>query len=581
MWLINTSTLMLESFYGDAIPAYAILSHTWGADEVSFQEFRTAKTSPEANITAKAGYRKIEATCGRAEKHGYGFVWVDTCCIDKSSSAELTEAINSMFHWYQQSQVCYVYLSDSQALDGLDFRAAPQEFSAVFGQCRWFGRGWCLQELLAPRNLLFIDWKWDDIGTKDELRGLISAITDIPTALLRKTPTASIWDCPVADRISWIGKRQTTRIEDMAYSLLGILGVNMPMLYGEGTAAFIRLQGEVIRKYNDLSIFAWAGPPFLEGQLQQFLPVLAASPSSFVGCSLTNGGSEGSSVLGEGLNTQFSLTNRGVYFPNAQLRFQRAPPGHHPQYLLDLNYQVRRSPWRYLPLQKIGPSLFARIHSSPERTAAFRKILRSAPFYEPVCILDKLPNQALRFWANWAVRLRWKPWDKLGYRFWHIRAAEPRASWDMADNQFLLALEPEPYLHIEFVPGNYSTNPNLEYFVVAVRIGNEMTANPAVVTARLLTGESLQGVNRTWLGFRGENSSAVHSIQGANDPHRISISGYAITMSLELVRRNGMSHHLIYLDWTRETTSDVAAAVPDDLPLLGARDISSQGGGDE
>ena len=241
MWLINTSTLLLESFYGDEIPAYAILSHTWGTDEVSFQEFQTAKTAPTGNITEKAGYRKIVATCDRAKEHNYPFVWIDTCCIDKSSSAELTEAINSMFHWYQQSRVCYVYLSDSQSLDGLDFRAAPQEFCAVFGQCRWFGRGWCLQELLAPPNLLFVDWKWDDIGTKDELRGFISTITEIPVALLRMPPTMSICDCPVADCISWIAKRRTTRIEDMAYSLLGILGVNMPMLYGEGTASFIRL----------------------------------------------------------------------------------------------------------------------------------------------------------------------------------------------------------------------------------------------------------------------------------------------------------------------------------------------------
>ena len=289
---------------------------------------------------------------------------------------------------------------------------------------------------------------------------------------------------------------------------------------------------------------------------------------------------------GDRLNAQFSLTNRGVYFPNAKLQFRRAPPGHRPQYRLDLNYQGRGSSWRYLPRKKIGPSLFARIDSSQERTKMFDKMLLSPPFYEPVYILDRLPDptlQQITSWAKWAVRLHWKPWDrdKLGRRFWHIRAAEPRARWDMADNQFLLALEPQPFLHIEFVPGNYSTNPKIEYFVVAIRIGDPTTIDPAVVSARLITGESLQGVNRTWLGFRGENSSAVHSIQEANDPHRISLLGYEITMSLEKAWQDNTIYHLIHLDWTRETAPDVAAAEPGDLPSPGAHDEPPKADGDE
>jgi hypothetical protein len=105
MWLINTSTLSLELYYGDGIPPYAILSHTWGDDEVSFQEFTQASETKNDRITTKAGYRKIVATCEQAMNDGYRYAWVDTCCIDKTSSAELTEAINSMFGWYRQSQV--------------------------------------------------------------------------------------------------------------------------------------------------------------------------------------------------------------------------------------------------------------------------------------------------------------------------------------------------------------------------------------------------------------------------------------------------------------------------------------------
>jgi hypothetical protein len=154
--------------------------------------------------------------------------------------------------------------------------------------------------------------KWQTVGTKSLLGRPISNITGIPETVLSTPPRKEIWDCPIADRISWIAKRQTTRIEDMSYSLLVILEVNMPMLYGEGPAAFTRLQAEVIRKHNDLSIFSWAGEAIPSG----FLPVLAATPSSFIGQSMTD---HSRVSLGNILNTQFSLTNQGVFFPNAKL----------------------------------------------------------------------------------------------------------------------------------------------------------------------------------------------------------------------------------------------------------------------
>ncbi|KAE9364452.1 HET-domain-containing protein, partial [Stipitochalara longipes BDJ] len=256
MWLINTSTLSLELFYGDEIPPYAILSHTWGDGEISFREFTQVSETKNDITMNKNGYRKITATCAQALKDGHGYAWADTCCIDKTSSAELTEAINSMFSWYRKSQVCYVYLSDFK-LEAVDVPSQQDQFDAEFVQCRWFTRGWCLQELLAPRQLRFFNQKWQEIGAKGPLSQLISEITGIPEAVLIVPPKKDIQDLPVAARISWMGRRQTTRIEDLAYSLLGILNVNMPMLYGEGPNAFLRLQEEIIKKYNDLSIFAW------------------------------------------------------------------------------------------------------------------------------------------------------------------------------------------------------------------------------------------------------------------------------------------------------------------------------------
>ncbi|KIW29225.1 uncharacterized protein PV07_05050 [Cladophialophora immunda] len=273
MWLINASTLSLEHFYGDDIPAYAILSHTWGEGEMSFREFTQIQN---VGTTSKAGYRKIAATCELALKDGCPYVWVDTVCIDKASSAELTEAINSMFGWYRRSQICYAYLSDF-TLDIADVSPRPALFEDDFRKCRWFTRGWCLQELLAPRHLQFLNQQWQEIGTKSMLSRLISDITGVPEAVLVMPPEKEIHEYPIAARISWIAKRRTTRIEDISYSLLGILGVNMPMLYGEGPMAFIRLQEEVIRKFNDLSIFAWTGEATASG----FMPILSASPSSF------------------------------------------------------------------------------------------------------------------------------------------------------------------------------------------------------------------------------------------------------------------------------------------------------------
>jgi hypothetical protein len=342
-----------------------------------------------------------------------------------------------MFRWYRQSQVCYVYLSDFM-LDTADVSSQQDQFDADFRQCRWFTRGWCLQELLAPRHLRFFNQKWQEIGAKSSFSRLISDITGVPEAVLLVSPKQDIQEFihgfRIAVRISWIAKRQTTRIEDMSYGLLGILDVNMPMLYGEGQKAFLRLQEEIIKKHNDLSIFAWNGYATASG----FMPILAAKPSMFVINPVACNSKDTVSQLGDRLSIQFSLTNQGAFFPSAKLQYQPAIPGYRHHYVLDLNYHDPSfrgigGKRRYILLQKVGPGLFVRLHDPPDRLKAFQKILCTSAFSEPVCILNNLQKPMIRqlvLWERYAVRLRWKPWEKLGRRYWHIRAAQPRESWE-------------------------------------------------------------------------------------------------------------------------------------------------------
>lgn len=245
MWLINTKTLRLEDFMGDA-PSYAILSHTWGSEEVTFADFHDEKTRRN-----KAGFAKIELTCAQASAEGIRYAWVDTCCINKESSAELSEAINSMFKWYRLAKVCYAYLEDFPQQVGL-------VISSSLSCCRWFSRGWTLQELIAPKSLVFFvptGISWLAIGRKDKSYRALEEITKIPGEILLQQK--AIETVSVATRMSWAAKRQTTREEDLAYCLMGIFNVNMPLLYGEGAKAFVRLQEEILREVRDNSLFAW------------------------------------------------------------------------------------------------------------------------------------------------------------------------------------------------------------------------------------------------------------------------------------------------------------------------------------
>lgn len=197
MRLLNVNTLELREFFGAVVPHYAILSHRWEEEEVTFQDLMSGKGKE------MIGWKKIIGCCRLAMGDKMEYVWVDSCCIDKTSSAELSEAINSMFRWYRDAGICYAYLSDvSGPLEKANNKDA-------FRFSKWFTRGWTLQELLAPDDLTFFDMNWQEIGTKEGLRDTIARVTGIRHLF-------NFEDASVAQKMSWASKRETTRIEDQA-----------------------------------------------------------------------------------------------------------------------------------------------------------------------------------------------------------------------------------------------------------------------------------------------------------------------------------------------------------------------------
>ncbi|KAK1827435.1 heterokaryon incompatibility protein-domain-containing protein [Podospora conica] len=260
MRLLSTHHETLTDFPASSPPRYAILSHTWGTTPDSEVTFRDLTTS--TSYQTLPGYPKLQAACAVARREGFDWIWIDTCCIDKSSSAELSEAINSMFDWYRGAAVCYAYLADVY-LDGGD--VMEKQFAAS----RWFTRGWTLQELVAPSVVVFLDAAWLEMGTRSSLVEEIAAVTGIDDEVLapvlkggrpERSVRAVLDSCSIAQRMSWASGRKTTRVEDAAYSLMGLFDVNMPLLYGEGQKAFVRLQREIMNQSDDMSVFAWRYP---------------------------------------------------------------------------------------------------------------------------------------------------------------------------------------------------------------------------------------------------------------------------------------------------------------------------------
>ena len=341
MRLLNTKTLEQEFFMDNSVPKYAILSHTWDAEEVILQDYERGL------MYAKSlkGWEKVSGSCAQAAELGYEYIWIDSCCIDKTSSAELSEAINSMYAWYEAAEICIAYLADA-------------ETGNTITSSRWFTRGWTLQELIAPRAIRFYGAAWRYLGTRHTLAIFIGQATQIPMKILhpsndlvtqRRKELANV---SVAQKMSWTAARKTTRAEDWAYSLMGIFDINMPLLYGEGQVrAFRRLQEEIIKSTDDETIYAWRldlktpAQPQKQAQSQEepkqqhYWGILADTPAAF--------GNFGDLIpvrprfLGRKSDHTTSITNRGVHVEFALTPFPTDKSGS--IFLAFLNCEVKRT----------------------------------------------------------------------------------------------------------------------------------------------------------------------------------------------------------------------------------------------
>ena len=292
MRLLHARNLTFDEFFDtddERLPKYAILSHRWAKHEVSYKQFI------EGTHLDGPAFDKIKNACAQTLEYGLEWLWVDTICIDKSSSAELSEAINSMWTWYSNSTICLTYLADVSC-DSLD---------QIVGS-EWFSRGWTLQELIAPYNLWFYDSRWQLDGSKHVLEAQVCEASGIDADfLMRRKP---LNEASVAMKLSWASTRKTTRKEDEAYCLLGLLEVNMPLLYGEGDNAFFRLQLEILRTSDDESIFAWRSEPVWKTSYDSTLRgMLAKSPSEFAGS-----GNIFKMTLGPEQRLPWAWTNKGL-----------------------------------------------------------------------------------------------------------------------------------------------------------------------------------------------------------------------------------------------------------------------------
>jgi WD40 repeat protein len=221
---------------------YAILSHTWGEDdeEVTFEDLK------DGSARTKSGYKKLQFCGQQAAQDGLQYFWVDTCCINRSRDSELSEAINSMFNWYRKAAICYVYLTDVWTKD-----PSSKLWEGAFRDSRWFTRGWTLQELIAPPLVEFFSLNGNRLGDKKSLESQLYKITGIPVLALRGKPLP---DFSFDERVIWAQNRETKREEDLAYSLLGIFGISIPVIYGEGKEnAFRRLNREWKYRLDELS----------------------------------------------------------------------------------------------------------------------------------------------------------------------------------------------------------------------------------------------------------------------------------------------------------------------------------------
>jgi len=311
IWLINTESLALEYFaVPDKAPPYAILSNMWGEEEVASPS-SAPRLSP--TLLSRRKISVIKKTCGLDQNSNIRYAWVDTCCIDKSSSAELSEAINSMFNFYQRPEICYAFISDwAPGWNGLTRPPLGRKRPDGPLPPRWFARGWTLQELLAPAKVQFHYTTWRSKGFKQDRRIVpeLSRVTGVSERVQHDGSKNSLSRVCLAQRMSWAAHRETSGVEDISYYLLGIFQVNMNSTI-RGGRAFYRLQQELINNTTDLSWFAWSAEPVAQGS-----PLFAPWPKVLVdlgACSFLKSGYD--------ISTEMRAMNKGIRLESPRLYF--------------------------------------------------------------------------------------------------------------------------------------------------------------------------------------------------------------------------------------------------------------------
>ena len=276
MRLLDTTTGRFVSVKDLSKVHYAILSHVWTRPgeprypEQTYQDVRQIQRQHAgADSVVPFFSEKVRGFCERARADRFTLAWADTCCVNKTDDEEMSEAINSMFSWYRDASVCNAILSD------VDYHGNDNlGYEDAFRRSRWFTGGWTLQELLAPKTTLFFSSQWYPLGSNLTLAPRIADITGIPRDILVHVKPLN--EVNASGRISWAARRQTTRTEDEAYSLIGLLGVKMSISYGEGRAAFFRLQEVAAKQLHDSSIFVWG--PVLPYQTLTLKTTVSISP---------------------------------------------------------------------------------------------------------------------------------------------------------------------------------------------------------------------------------------------------------------------------------------------------------------
>ncbi|RBQ67928.1 hypothetical protein FVER14953_21114 [Fusarium verticillioides] len=293
-------------------------------------------------VYKQKGWSKLKDYCDRASKDGWEWAWMDTCCIDKTNPADTQEAINAMFRWYQNAGVCYAHLSDvdaattSQILSFTEDTSLDSSMDSLrtaaknkFIGAKWFTRGWTLQELLAPHYLIFVDREWRHMGTRESWALEIEKASNIEARHLNAFNPTDFASCSTAMRFSWASGRETTVEEDESYSLLGLFGISLPLIYGEGgRQAFNRLQRQLIHVYHDDSVFAWKSS---QPNPKPGVGILARSVKDF---------RHASKVIAGQYGNAYSMTNRGLEITSKYWRQKSNPDG----VIVRLNCRIRSAP---------------------------------------------------------------------------------------------------------------------------------------------------------------------------------------------------------------------------------------------